>query len=175
MNMNPKKQVITKINPKRIIYKRTLKNKQIPRTIIKNEMEQEDKSELEQWRRCITQEGPSSSSTAARIAVTDSVFDLVESMLEHSEPEQQPDRDHHQNQARAKHAHPPPTAHLSPMIDECTKVLAFLFWVFRIWEIRVLILFRVMGNWEDNAEFKKKEKIIGRRRSVKVEKRRNGS
>ncbi|KAG4964274.1 hypothetical protein HKD37_14G038891 [Glycine soja] len=77
-------------------------------------------------------------------------------MLEHSEPEYQPDGDHHQNQTRAKHANSPPTTHLSPEIDENTKVLIFSFWVSRIREIRVLILLGKIV--KDNAEFKRKGK-----------------
>lgn len=84
-----------------------------------------EKGELEQWRRCITDEGPSSGGAAARIAVTDSVLDLVESMLEHSEPKEHADGDDHHNQADAKHAHSTPTTHLSPLIHKQTKVSVF--------------------------------------------------
>lgn len=66
-----------------------------------NNKRREPWTELEQRRRRITQEGPSSAVSAAGITVTDSVLQLVESMLEHPKPEYQPDSDHHQNDTRA--------------------------------------------------------------------------
>ena len=70
------------------------------------------KSNLEQWRRCVTQEGPSAAPTARNgwIAVMDSILELMEAMLEDTESEEQADQDHHQNQARAKHANSGPAA-----------------------------------------------------------------
>lgn len=47
-----------------------------------------------------------------RITEIHSVLELVKPVLEDSEPEQQPDQNHHQNQARAAHANSPRAAHL---------------------------------------------------------------
>lgn len=50
----------------------------------------------------------------------DGVLQLVEPMLEHPEAEQQPDQDHHQDQARAEHAHSAPATHLLlPSSSDC--------------------------------------------------------
>ncbi|POO02876.1 hypothetical protein TorRG33x02_009370 [Trema orientale] len=51
------------------------------------------------------------------IADIDGVLDLVEAILEHSEAEQESDENHHQNHARAQHAHPAPAAHDLPLLN----------------------------------------------------------
>jgi len=60
-------------------------------------------------------------------------------MLEHSEAKEHADGDDDKNQAHAKHAHSPPTTHLSPLIHQQAKDSVFFLWVFRIWEIRMPI------------------------------------
>ncbi|KAL9316779.1 hypothetical protein ACSQ67_017780 [Phaseolus vulgaris] len=153
-----------------------MKKQTNPHNINKNETEGE-KGELEQWRWCITDEGPSSGgAAAARIAVTDSVFDLVESMLEHSEPKEHADGDDHHNQAHAKHAHSTPTTHLPPVIHKQTKVSVFFFWVFGIWEIRMPIrlgrIVKKMGNLKgigkEEEEEKRRQRLVSLSRFEEV-------
>lgn len=45
------------------------------------------------------------------LAVMERILELVKPILEHSKTEQEADQDHHQNQARAQHAHLTSTAH----------------------------------------------------------------
>lgn len=60
----------------------------------------------------VAQEGPTAAEAAGGIAHIHSVLQFVESALEDTEAEEQPDQDDHQYQARAQHAHSAPAAHL---------------------------------------------------------------
>ncbi|PON47235.1 hypothetical protein PanWU01x14_246160 [Parasponia andersonii] len=74
-----------------------------------------------------TQEGSRATEGAMKrwIADIDGVLDLVEAILEHSEPEQESDENHYQNHARAQHAHPASATHdlLVSFLNKLKKTL----------------------------------------------------
>nr|CAN79528.1 hypothetical protein VITISV_026261 [Vitis vinifera] len=78
-------------------------------------MLQRRRETLKRRRRSEPQEGPGGERTMGSIgtdlAVMERILELVKPILEHSKTEQEADQDHHQNQARAQHAHLTSTAH----------------------------------------------------------------